>query len=493
MDTNILIIILSALGEALVHRGHNVTLCTTEREGSDLPKQLAKKTGMNFLSAGPDPLPTVKDYLEHFAAQRDVWNGHIFNGALFTSIWYIPGCASRIAKKLTSNPLYAAAWDIIIADDMLSSPFACLSMKWGVPFIDLRTSTDYVNLPPWPFPAFVSGYTDDLSFLQRSVTTAANAALKLPVWIRKTLSIRSMDFDCSEHYDQVYYTSEGHTPRIVTSAIGFEYPRSLLPTIHYVGPLVSMTTEPLSAGLMSWLSSKPEQSVVFISMGSAARLNNELGAAIVNGILSTNYFAIWSLRQSNQHILEGLNLQEEVFYISDWLPQQTVFKSKSIAMAMLHGGMGGINEALSNAIPIIVIPYVNDQYGCAARVQHAGAGLQLDGNSFTAEDIRNAVETVALPEYKKAAEKLQRIFVEAGGSEKAAELVEFYADVGYEHLIPAYAKYKWSWVQYYNADICVLIAAVLLITIVTLYWVTSLLHGRYLKHVVYSELVSCGV
>ncbi len=418
---------MSALGEALVHRGHNVTLCATEREGSDLPMQLANKTGMNFLSAGPDPLPTVEDYLEHFAAQRDVLNARVLNGGL---LWYIPDCASRMANKLISDPSYATTWDIIIADELLSAPFTCLCLKWGIPFINLHTTLEQVNLPPWPFPTFGTTYTDDLSFPQRLAVTVMNAVLRLPIWVRNTLSIVSLDFDCSEHYYQSYYTSEGHTPKLVPTAIGYEYPRPLLPTVHYVGPIILTNKEPFPAELASWLSSKPKQSVVYISMGSGVRLTKESGAAIVKGIMSTKYFALWSLRQSNQDILEGYNLTTKLFYISDWLPQQTVFKSKSIAMAMLHGGMGGINEALSNAIPIIVIPYVKDQYSNAARVQHAGAGLQLDGNSLTAEGIRNAVETVALPEYKRAAEKLQRIFVEAGGSEKAAELVEFYEDVG---------------------------------------------------------------
>ena len=46
----------------------------------------------------------------------------------------------------------------------------------------------------------------------------------------------------------------------------------------------------------------------------------------------------------------------------------------------------------------------------------------------------------------------------AGGAKAAADLVEFYSEVGYSHLVPAYAKYEWSWVQYYNFDVyCLLL------------------------------------
>lgn len=51
----------------------------------------------------------------------------------------------------------------------------------------------------------------------------------------------------------------------------------------------------------------------------------------------------------------------------------------------------------------------------------------------------------------------------AGGVERAANLVEFYEAVGYVHLVPAYAKYQWNWVQYYNADVYTLILLILVI------------------------------
>ena len=50
-----------SLGEELVRRGHNVTLCTTIMEGSRVIPSLPEKLGINILSAGADDL-TQKDY-----------------------------------------------------------------------------------------------------------------------------------------------------------------------------------------------------------------------------------------------------------------------------------------------------------------------------------------------------------------------------------------------------------------------------------------------
>ena len=47
--------------------------------------------------------------------------------------------------------------------------------------------------------------------------------------------------------------------------------------------------------------------------------------------------------------------------------------------------------------------------------------------------------------------------------DRAAELVEYYHEVGYDHLVPAYAKYGWSWIQYYNVDVYALMFTVVVV------------------------------
>ena len=83
-------------------------------------------------------------------------------------------------------------------------------------------------------------------------------------------------------------------------------------------------------------------------------------------------------------------------------------------------------------IPLIVMPSAVDQVGIVVRVQHAGAGFYLDKNWLTAERVRTAVETVSSPEHKKACSS-----VSIAGAEKAADLVEFHEEVGYDQLVPA--------------------------------------------------------
>ncbi len=442
-----------ALGDALARRGHNVTLCSTVREGNDLPQRLSKATGVTLLSAGPDPLQTVRDYLDFHAK---VQSRSVFHSMRTVVLPQTHDCARRLGNKLTSNSSYASMWDIIVADHMHAVYFACLSMKWSVPFISLRTSLDYLNLPHWPYPIYGSAYTDDLTFFQRFELVFSKSIYKILFWSSRRALFESAreDFKCSnDEYHSVYHIAEGYSPVIVSTSIGFEYPRPLLPMVHYVGPLLLKSDKKLSSGLVEWLGSKTQKSVIYISMGSGAYLTLDVGNALINGLLQTNYSVVWSLRESNRDILEGFSLSRETFYISNWLPQQTILKNKAIAMAVVHGGMAGIAEAIHNKVPMIVMPFALDQFDNAARVQHSGAGVHLDGSTLTSDELQTAIATVSSVAFKKAAEKLHKIFLHAGGVDKAAELVEFYNDVGYGHLVSAYFKYKWSWVRYYNVDV----------------------------------------
>ena len=63
---------------------------------------------------------------------------------------------------------------------------------------------------------------------------------------------------------------------------------------------------------------------------------------------------IWSLRKSNQHILEEIDKDPGRFFIVSWAPQLRILQHKATIMAILHGGMNGIHEALYSGVPIVL-------------------------------------------------------------------------------------------------------------------------------------------
>ena len=96
-------------------------------------------------------------------------------------------------------------------------------------------------------------------------------------------------------------------------------------------------------------------------------------------------------------------------------------------------------------------------------MQHYKLGVYLRPNEVTAERLTEAVEAISIEEYRGSVAKLRKMFLHAGGAERAANLVEFYEEVGYDHLVPAYAKYEWNWIQYYNVDVYTLMLCIMLL------------------------------
>lgn len=90
-----------------------------------------------------------------------------------------------------------------------------------------------------------------------------------------------------------------------------------------------------------------------------------------------------------------------------------------------HGGHNTVSEALSNGLPLVVIPIAYDQSHVAGRVVRTGAGERLNFNRFKSHHLNEAVKNILTnPEYKKAAETVRESFIEAGGSATAANLLE---------------------------------------------------------------------
>ena len=88
---------------------------------------------------------------------------------------------------------------------------------------------------------------------------------------------------------------------LVDTVIGFEFPYSRLPLIHYEGPLFSRNNpmDRLTHDIQNWLNSAGAdhgRGVVFISMGSIVCLTREMAWVIVTSIHSANYSILWRRR-----------------------------------------------------------------------------------------------------------------------------------------------------------------------------------------------------
>ena len=450
-----------AVGEELVRRGHNVTfLTTTEHTSEKKTMEKVKVRGMTYMSAGESVIvPQVVEMANTFNKEQS----SVF--ALVKMLLSFVPQELAIIGRFLDQYLATNNVDMVVGEEVLEPLLQCIGTQRSVKTVILSTTFQFQphSAPRWPWPGLTAGsVSDNLTFLQRLRVTLVGAAFQFFYEnILGRLVFNSIQPHCpSVTLSQALASAGVNMPQIVPSAIGFEYPRTSSPLTTYVGPVLLRNPDPIPADLQMWLDGKEEKSVVYVSMGSHVRVNKEKGEAILNGVLSTNYSLLWSLRESNREILDGVEVDSERMRLLKWAPQLAVLGHRAVGVAIVHGGANGVHESLYSEVPLIILPINGDQMANAGRVHHQGLGIHLQ--EVTESSILEAIKQIDEGAYRQNVQRLKKSFIDGGGRERAVELIEFYADVGYSHLVPAYAKYDWSWVQYYNIDVYLTMILVLL-------------------------------
>ena len=441
---------LLTLAEELVHHGHNLTVIIPEIEGNRYSRDICEYKNIHCILV---PIPELRADDLRSRVQR---NGSAVLVNFLEIVFMLK--STFIYTNNYVKTLNLSQWDIIIIEEFMLLSTVCHVRDYNSKAVIVvpHLLDGYWLAPQWPFPSILSTFSENMSFIERLNNFLIEIILEVMFKILLLFTVSVNDYSCWSYYG--YTVPQTHYfPTIVVSAIGLEYPRTHSPLTEYVGPLIPKVLDPLPGELQTWLDAKTPSSVIYVSMGSVILMSRECAKAIVNGI-PDNYSVLWSMNVHNQAAVEGLEIDMTRFHILKWVPQTTVLSHKAIAMAILHGGAGGIHQALYFGVPLITTPLSSDQMGNAIRVQDSGAGIMLDYDKITAEVVRESVQSIRSGNYMKEAERLRTLFLRAGGVERAAELIEFYTSIGYDHLIPSYAKYNWSWIQYNNIDVyCVVL------------------------------------
>ena len=452
------IIPMLALAEELVRRKHNVTLVSGS---TDFIRGQAERLNLNLWSVG------LEGYLDPQELTEDV--NRVAGKSASETIDQLLTVSAKFqegALKIIDNSA-VESFDIIAGDAAFSPFLMCFSRKWGIPSVNIwvALNSSPFDIYPWPFPSILTGYSDNLSLYQRFISTVSHNIVSLvlkytvpdlfafagPLCSGVNISLNEMSYFIH------------HLPQIIVSSFGFEFSRVRLPLTEYVGPMLSHSLPPLPADLAEWLAQRAASSVVYVSMGSTAILTAAEAEAVVNGATQANLSVVWSLRKSNQHILEGMEYDSESVLVADWIPQLALLRHPSVHSAVIHGGLGGVQEALSCGVPTIVVPFFGDQLDNAVRVHHHNYGRIIHRHKLTTALVAQTLRLFDSQLYRTALQRIQRIYRRDGGASRVADLLEFYSEVGYQHLVPAYAKYNWTWVEFYNVDVYTLLALVVLL------------------------------
>ncbi|NJM27174.1 MAG: glycosyltransferase family 1 protein [Pseudanabaena sp. RU_4_16] len=132
----------------------------------------------------------------------------------------------------------------------------------------------------------------------------------------------------------------------------------------------------------------------------------------------------WILRSPMQQLLPTpvtANMR-----IDDWGPPLlAVLKHPNVRAFVSHCGINSAQESLAAGTPIVGIPMLADQFDMAMRIEDAGVGLAIDKMTFSASDLRSAIERVLSDStFITPIPAIQESFHQAGGISRAANLIE---------------------------------------------------------------------
>jgi len=174
------------------------------------------------------------------------------------------------------------------------------------------------------------------------------------------------------------------------SVPGFEFPRSIPPTVHFVG------TPPIIPGqvpLPPWAHELDgSRNVVLVTQGTVANHNFGLLVAPTLAALA-NEPDVLVIATAGGRPVDAIpgqvpsNARVASFLPFEWLLPR-------VDVLVTNGGYGSVNQAMSYGVPLVTAGLTEDKADVNARVAWSGVGINLATNEPTPEALREAVRTV---------------------------------------------------------------------------------------------------
>ncbi len=171
---------------------------------------------------------------------------------------------------------------------------------------------------------------------------------------------------------------------------------ALLPPHVFLGSAVR--EEALDAEVEAWLVSSNEP-FVYVSFGSFLSVRSDVLARVAHALRRVGVRAAIALGSADRAELGEV---PDSWLVRPVLPQVTVMRRASAAVT--HGGNNSVTEAMTCALPLVVLPFSTDQFAGAAAIEAVGFGVALAPNTATVDELSQAIEfTLGLPPEKRHA------------------------------------------------------------------------------------------
>ncbi len=387
-----------ALGDALVSRGHTVTLVNMSEVSAMMPRSRVRFAA-----------------LDHPGDQPGLLNEHFQKLARPSGFVGLPqmirSTASMTKLLLDALPsrLRQLGVDAVIADSV--EPAGSLVARYlDLPFITAVTGLPMLreeNVPP-PFLGWA--YRSDAVGRNRNAGGYAISDLLLRP-ISKTIASYArrwgLDADQRHQWSQIL--------QVAQCPAGLDFPRTETPSsFRYGGPW--RLNEPADRPV-----DKDGRPLIYCSLGSLQGQRRGLFSTMTRACAAVGARAIVAhgggLSHAEASALPGNPIVRAFWAQSSVLPL--------CSAAILHGGFNTVLDALAAGVPIIAVPLGFEQPATAARLKRTGAGRIVSPRAVSHRTLVSTLHQVlSEPSYRTAAQRLGDEIRRSGGVAEAASAVE---------------------------------------------------------------------
>ncbi|MGQ7885837.1 macrolide family glycosyltransferase [Paenibacillus sp. WC2504] len=186
------------------------------------------------------------------------------------------------------------------------------------------------------------------------------------------------------------------------------------PTYKFVGPSIASRVPQENFDLAAIVGKEP----IYISLGTVFNQAIDFYKLCFEALGNTGHTVVMSIGNRTQ--MADLGEIPPNFIVKNYVPQTQLLPHTKLFIT--HGGMNSTHEGLYYGVPLIVIPQSADQPMVAAQVANIGAGMQLQMQSLTANQLREAVDHVlSEPSYKIAVANTRESLRHSGGYRQAVD------------------------------------------------------------------------
>ncbi|KAI8045765.1 UDP-glucosyltransferase 2-like isoform X1 [Drosophila gunungcola] len=184
--------------------------------------------------------------------------------------------------------------------------------------------------------------------------------------------------------------------------------RSNVPNLVEVGGLhLSEPPEPCDMELQRFMD-EAEHGVIYFSMGldiMVKFLPEDIQQTLVTSFTKLKQRIVWK-----NEIFKMPNISDHI-YVMEKAPQRHILEHPKVRLFITNGGLLSVMEAVHSGVPMLGLPLFFDQFGNLQWAQLAGMGKVLDINSLNADTLTTTIRLlIENPKYALRARNMSNTF-----------------------------------------------------------------------------------